>query len=107
MQVGNNRNDFDQNTFVDQMFPYINSISSTQKDSFIGGIFSFERCTYVMNMGFDIGSNQRQYNFKRYKISIEHDNVLKKKNTVINLDKEWTRYQAKTGIHGEDLPCKV
>jgi hypothetical protein len=66
MQVGNNRNDFDQNTFTDQMFPYINSLSTSLNDSFVGGIFSFERCTYVLNMGFDPVSNQRLYNFKMY-----------------------------------------
>jgi hypothetical protein len=66
MQVGNNRNDFDQNTFTDQMFPYTNSLSTSLKDSFVGGIFSFERCTYVLNMGFDPVSNQRLYNFKMY-----------------------------------------
>jgi hypothetical protein len=48
------------------MFPYINALSTSLKDSFVGGIFSFERCTYVLNMGFNPVSNQRLYNFKMY-----------------------------------------
>lgn len=107
MQVGNNRNDFDQNTFTDQMFPYINSLSTSLKDSFVGGIFSFERCTYVLNMGFDPATNQRLYNFKMYQISIEHDNDLKRKKTVINIEKDYMRSQAKTAISHEDFPCKT
>ncbi len=100
MQVGNNRNDYDQNTFVDQMFPYINSVSS-KSDSFVGGLFSFERCTYVFNMGYDTASNKRLYNIKRYQISIEHDNDLKRKKTVISIDKEWTR----SPVTNSDFPC--
>ncbi len=73
------------------MFPYINSISPTDKDPFVGGLFSFERCTYVFNMGYDQTANRRLYNIKRHKISIEHDDDLKIKKTVINIDKEWTR----------------
>jgi hypothetical protein len=107
MQVGNNRNDFDQNTFTDQMFPYTNSLSTSQIDAFVGGIFSFERCTYVLNMGFNPTTNQRLYNIKRYQISIEHDNDLKRKKTVINIEKDWMRSQAKTAISHEDFPCKT
>ena len=91
MQVGNNRNEFDQNTFIDQMFPYVNTNSYQQVDPFIGGIFSFERCSFVMNMALDQTGTQRLYNMKRYKISIEHDNTVHLKKTVVNIDKEWTR----------------
>ena len=106
MQVGNNRNDFDQNTFVDNTVPYINTASTTQRDPFIGGIFSFERCTYVYNMNFNSMTNQRTYNIKRYQISIEHDNTLKKKSTVVNIDKEWT-LSSSFGTSFEDFPCKT
>lgn len=99
MQVGNNRNDFDQNTFSDEMFPYINSLSTSLRDPFGGGIFSFERCTYVFNMGFNPATDQRLYNIKKYQISIEHDNALKRKKTVINIEKDWVRSQAKAAIN--------
>ena len=52
-------------------------------------------------------NGKKSYNMKRYTISIEYLQDIQKKQTVLNLESDYTFNQFPTAISHEDFPCGI
>jgi hypothetical protein len=52
-------------------------------------------------------NGKKSYNFKRYTISIEYQQDILKKKTVLNLEADYTFNQLPSAINHEDFPCGI
>ena len=52
-------------------------------------------------------NGKKSYNLKRYTISIEYQQDILKKKTVLNLEANYTFSQLPSAINHEDFPCGI